>query len=65
MGLIRKHLEHLVSLLGALQNKGAFNNIKGFLESETFWFFYAAFFQKNLIVFFMLNTDNFFYSPLR
>ena len=36
IGLIRKHLEHLVGLLGARQNQGEVPQYQGILESETF-----------------------------
>ena len=53
IGLIRKHLEHLVDLLGARQNQGEVRQNHGFLEAEIFWFYFdAAFFQTFLLLFF-------------
>ena len=40
IGPIRKHLEHLVGLLGARQSQGEVRQNHGFLESETFWFLF-------------------------
>ena len=53
IGLNRKHLKHAVNFLGARQNQGEVRQYRGFLESETFCFFFdAAFFQSTLLLFF-------------
>ena len=53
IGLIRKHLEQLVGLLVARQIQGEVRQYHGFLESDTFWFYFdAAFFQNILLLFF-------------
>ena len=38
--LTRKHLEHLVGLLGVRQNQVKVRQHHGFLESEAFWFLF-------------------------
>ena len=56
IGLIRKHLEHLVGLLGAQQNQGEVRQYHGFLEPETFWLlFCCCLFQKVLLLIFNVN----------
>ena len=40
IGLFRKHLEHMVGLLGTRQNQGEVRQYHGFLESETFRFLF-------------------------
>ena len=40
IGLLLKHLEYSVGLLGVRQNQGEVRQYLGFLGSETFWFIF-------------------------